>query len=92
MYATPWMQCCDRAVFLPVLEPGAARRGPGHSGHEIGNVFRKILDCLGIRANGDDVFELALHDDFRDVFSDVLGDGNDTAMANGRVWTKEGWG
>ena len=48
--------------------------GPGCSGHECDDMFRKVVDCGGEGTDGDDILELAFLDYFGDVFCEVLGD------------------
>lgn len=89
MNPTPRMQRHDRSVDGAVLEPAPAVRRPRRALHEDGDVRVEVPDGGRFRGDGLDALRLHLLHHVDHVFRGVLEDGEDGAVADGRVGPEE---
>lgn len=89
MYPTSRMQCRHGSSFLSTFEPRPTAAGPSCAGHEGVNVFGEIGQGGGGGTEGDNGFGLAFSDYGGYVVRYVFGNGENTAVADGSVWSKE---
>lgn len=86
------MQSRDGPVLLSILEPRPAAPRPRSSRHKHVYVLAEVAHGVVCWRDGFDSFGLAFADDSRDVLGHMLRDCENAAVADGGIWTEEGYG